>query len=68
MRKECLQYHITKKMHGMFRDLDRIVWVDYSPHTCMCIYKNGHMCEGMSGLSVHTHICQFICVFVCVLK
>lgn len=45
-----------------------------------CIYGTGqnnisglqsacsHMCNGMRRLSVHTHICQFVCVLVYVLK
>lgn len=61
MREKCLWNHTTEKMHGMFKELERTVWVDYSPHVCMCIYEHAHV-WGQEWTSVHTytHVISYV--------
>lgn len=67
VREKSLRNHTTEKMHGMFKELERTVWVGYSPHVCMCIYECSyiHMCEGRTSVHTYTHVISYVYLYMC---
>lgn len=65
---EMLMKSYNWENDGMFKELERTVWVDYSPHACTCYIRTRTCVRTGVDFCTYIHTYHLICVFVYMLK